>query len=127
MWTYDDAGNILSRTEYAYTDGELGTATDTVSYTYGDTSWGDLLTAYDGQTFTYDTIGNLTDDGTWCYSWTRGRQLAIMHGTHGIWLNLYNADGMRTMCIGSNMLYTYVYNGNKLTQMSAGQNTLDFS
>ena len=73
VWTYDNAGNILSRTEYVYTDGELGTTTDTVNYTYDDTSWGDLLTAYDGQSFTYDTIGNLTDDGTWDYTWQHSR------------------------------------------------------
>ena len=63
-WTYDNAGNILARTEYAYTTGTLGTAADTVGYTYGNTNWGDLLNAYDGQTISYDTIGNPTDDGT---------------------------------------------------------------
>ena len=46
MWTYDDAGNITYRTEYAYTTGTLGVPTDTVTYTYGDSDWGDTLTAY---------------------------------------------------------------------------------
>ena len=63
-WTYDDAGNITSRTEYAYTTGTPGTVVDTVSYTYGDTSWGDLLTAYDGVSITHDEIGNPLTDGT---------------------------------------------------------------
>ncbi len=37
VWTYDNAGNILSRTEYAYTTGELGEVLDTVTYGYGAT------------------------------------------------------------------------------------------
>ena len=59
-WTYDDAGNILTRKEYAYTTGTLGTPLDTVTYTYGDGSWGDLLTAYDGTVYYYVT--NLQGD-----------------------------------------------------------------
>ena len=30
-----------------------------VTYTYGDANWGDNLTAYDGNTITYDGVGNL--------------------------------------------------------------------
>ena len=61
-WHYDNAGNILSKKEYAYTAGTLGDPTETVTYTYGDFEWGDLLTAYSGQAITYDSIGNpLTD------------------------------------------------------------------
>ena len=29
-----------------------------MSYTYGDSTWKDLMTSYSGQTITYDTIGN---------------------------------------------------------------------
>ena len=37
----------------------MGGLLDTVYYTYTDDKhWGDLLTKYDGQTITYDTIGN---------------------------------------------------------------------
>ena len=37
-----------------------------------------MLTSYDGQALTTDAIGNLTNDGTWSYSWQHGRQLAQM-------------------------------------------------
>ena len=50
MWTYDDAGNILSKREYAYTTGTLGTAQSTIYYGYGNAEWGDLLTTYGGKT-----------------------------------------------------------------------------
>ena len=78
VYTYDNGGNILSKSEYAYTTGALGTALDTISYGYGDSTWKDLLTSYDGQALTTDAIGNLTNDGTWSYTWQHGRQLAQM-------------------------------------------------
>ena len=83
VYTYDNGGNILSKKEYAYTTGALGTVQDTISYGYGDSAWKDLLTSYDGQTLTTDAIGNLTNDGTWSYSWQHGRQLAQMSKPNG--------------------------------------------
>ena len=100
VWTYDDAGNILSRAEYAYTTGTVGTVVSTKSYTYGNSNWGDLLTAYNGNTITSDTIGNMTSDGTWTYTWEHGRQLAGMTGT--------NTDGTENEVTIS---YTYDSNG----------------
>ena len=64
-FTYDSAGNILSRTD------ESGS----VSYTYGDDTWKDLLTAYDGQRIEYDEIGNPTSYRGWTFSWKNGREL----------------------------------------------------
>ncbi|MBE6939730.1 MAG: RHS repeat protein [Ruminococcaceae bacterium] len=78
VYTYDNGGNILSKTEHDYATGDLGPALDTVSYAYGDATWKDLLTTYDGQTLTYDGVGNLTGDGAWNYTWQHGRQLAMM-------------------------------------------------
>ena len=119
-WVYDNAGNILSRNEYAYTTGTLGTPVDTVSYTYGDSSWGDLLTAYDGKPITYDTIGNpLTYDG-WTFNWQHGRQLASMSKDGTTWTNTYDANGMRIKRTDGTTTYQYVYNGGLLTQIHAG-------
>ena len=80
-YTYDNGGNITSKKEYAYTTGTLGTATNTITYAYGDSSWKDLLTSYNGQTITSDAIGNMLSDGTWTYTWQHGRQLAGMSKT----------------------------------------------
>ena len=35
-----------------------GTPLETKTYTYGDGEWKDLLTSYNGNTITYDAIGN---------------------------------------------------------------------
>ena len=117
-WEYDDAGNILSRTEYAYTTGELDEATKTYSYGYGDSSWGDLLTTYDGSAITYDTVGNPLDDGTWEYTWEHGRQLSSMTDGTTTWSYTYDADGMRTGKTDGTTSYSYVYNGGQLSQMT---------
>ena len=99
VWTYDNAGNITSRKEYAYTDSDSavsGTPTATYAYTYGDSTWGDLLTAYNGAARTYDEIGNLLTDGTWTYTWRNGRELAGMTDGTTTWSYTYDANGMRT-------------------------------
>lgn len=108
MWTYDDAGNILSRKEYAYATGTLGTVQSTVNYTY-DGTWGDLLTGYGGKTITSDTIGNMLSDGTWSYTWEHGRELASMSKSGAAWNFTYGADGMRTARTNGSTTYSYVY------------------
>ena len=95
VYAYDNGGNILSKTEYAYTTGTLGTALDTITYGYSDSYWKDLLTSYDGQTLTSDNIGNLTNDGTWSYTWQHGRQLSGMTAAGKDASYTYDAEGHR--------------------------------
>lgn len=115
VWTYDNAGNIESRTEYAYTTGTVGTVTDTTSYAYGNSNWRDLLTSYDGQTITHDQIGNPLTDGVWTYTWQHGRELASMtatseDGLEDTSINFgYNSDGLRTRKIITTNSYEVVY------------------
>ena len=120
-WTYDNAGNILFRKEYAYTTGDLTDITplDTVAYTYGNENWGDLLTAYDGKTITFDANGNPLNDGTWSYTWQHGRQLASMTSGETTWTYTYNADGLRTKRTdgSSANTYSYIYDGTQLSYM----------
>ena len=82
----------------------------TMRYTYGDASWGDLLTAYNGVAITYDEIGNPLNDGTWTYTWEHGRQMASMSNGTTTWDMTYNADGLRTGRTNGTNTYTYWYN-----------------
>ena len=127
VWTYDDAGNILSRTEYAYTIGTLGTPLDTATYTYGDSQWGDLLTAYDGSTITCDAIGNPLGDGTWTYTWEHGRELASMSDGSTTWSYTYDANGMRTEKTDGTNTYRYIYVDGQLVKMNVGANECRFA
>ena len=126
VWVYDDAGNILRREEYAYTTGALGSIQDTIYYTYGNTNWGDLLTAYDGEDLYYDAVGNLVRDGEWDYTWEHGRELtSMLHGSYG-WYFTYDVNGLRTQRTNGATTYQYVYNGSQLVQMTVGSHKLEF-
>ena len=69
-----------------------------VFYTYGNSSWGDQLTAYDGTTISYDASGNpLNWRNVESLTWT-GRELTYLsndNGYNGMYFR-YNADGVRT-------------------------------
>ena len=137
-YTYDNQGQLLSATgdtTYTYTydgAGNILTASDgtaTHSYTYGDTDWKDLLTAFDGQAITYDTIGNPTSyyNGTrWNFSWVNGRSLATASdGTNSLSF-AYDAGGLRTSKTVNGVAYRYYYAGGQLMRMTWGSNTIDF-
>ena len=130
VWTYDNAGNILSRNEYAYTTGDLGTATETVTYQYTSAKWGDMLRVYDGQNLTYDASGNLTSDGEYIYTWVHGRELASMSKGNTTWTYTYDANGMRTKRTNGTNTYEYVYDGSQLVQLTietTGDYSLEFT
>ena len=97
------------------------------AYTYGDSEWGDLLTAYDGRNITYNTVGNPLSDGVRQYTWEHGRELATTTKDGATWTNTYNQDGMRIRRTNGTVTYGYVYNGSQLSQMTVGSNTLNFS
>ena len=118
IWTYDDAGNILKREEYAYTTGVPSGDATTINYAYSNANWGDLLTSYNSQTITHDTIGNPLSDGRRTYTWEHGRQLATLTQDGVTWDFTYNADGLRTKRTNGSTTYNYVYNGSSLSQMS---------
>lgn len=128
LWTYDNAGNILTRTVYPYTPGAEDEETKT-DYYYTDTQWGDLLTAYNGVPITHDGIGNPLNDGTWSYTWQHGRQLASMTKLDGSaqWNYTYNADGMRTKRTNGTTTYQYTYRGGQLTHMTVDGHTMYFT
>jgi len=92
-YTYDGFGNIRTKVSE-----KNGSTTKTNTYTYGNTSWRDLLTAYNGNSITYDTIGNPTKyyNGT-SFTWTRGRQLSkAVNTAQGQSVDYtYDVDGTR--------------------------------
>ena len=105
----------------------MGTPVDTIPYTSGGATWGDLLTAYNGVARTYDGAGNLTNDGTWSYYWQNGWELVFMTDGPTAWSFMYDANGMRTNRGFGEIIYQYVYNGSQLSQMTADGNTLNFA
>ena len=127
VYSYDSGGNILKRSEYAYTANALGTPSEEVTYTYGDSQWKDLLTAYNGKPITYDEIGNpLTYDG-WTYTWQHGRQLVGMEKDGSSISYAYNTDGKRISKTVNGTTYNYHYLGDQLVEMAWGANRMHFT
>ena len=129
VYSYDCGGNITSKAKYAYTTGTVGAAIETIPYVYSDGNWKDKLTSYDGQTITYDAIGNPTNDGTWSYTWEAGRQLKQM-STEGASVSFkYDHNGMRVQKVVEQSWYpettNYIYHGKLLTHMTVDYTDFD--
>lgn len=132
VYTYDAGGNILTKAEYNYTtDANLGNPIKTYNYAYGDSNWKDKLTAYNGNTITYDAIGNpLTYDG-WTFTWEAGRQLASMaNGTQKVDFK-YNDEGIRTEKSvtkdGKTIVTKYHLVGDKVTYENNGTDEIHYT
>ena len=125
-WSYDTGGNLLSRREYAYSPGELGEEISSVSYSYGDGDWGDLLTGYNGESVGSDGIGNITSLGGWTLSWQGGRELAGMSREGASLTFGYNEAGQRTRKTTGESTHRYLYRGEQLAADIAGDDALYF-
>ena len=129
VYNYDRGGNILSKVKYAYTTGTVDTAIETIPYVYGDSNWKDKLTSYNGQTITYDAIGNPTNDGTWTYTWQTGRQLKQMSAEGTNVSFKYDHNGMRVQKVVEQSWYpeitNYTYHGKLLTHMTVNYTDFD--
>ena len=125
-YTYDDGGNITQRglTDY-YNNKNPNSILAT--YTYDNTDWPDLLTAFNGKSITYDAIGNPLSDGTWTYAWQHGRQLASMSKSGSSITYGYNANGKRISKTVNGTTYNFSYLGDQLTEMTWGSNKLHFT
>lgn len=126
VYHYDLGGNITSYIEYAYTTGNLGAATNTVNYVYGDTNWKDKVTSIGGKSITYDAIGNpLTYDG-WTLTWKAGQMLHSMVKTGTNIQFAYDHNGMRTKKVVNGVTTSYTLSDKNIVHMTQGSNDLHF-
>ena len=121
---YDNYGNITAKGVVDKT-GEIAEATK-ISYAYGNDTWRDLLTSYNGQSITYDAQGNPTSYLGHTLTWEKGRQLkSYDNNTY-----TYNANGIRTSkTIRANendegVTHYYTLDGTKILRETWGSNTL---
>ena len=126
-YAYDQGGNIQSKTAYAFTTGTVGSAVKTDSFTYSDANWKDKLTSFNSQTITADEIGNPLFDGTWNYTWSKGRQLKSMSKSGEAVSFVYNTDGLRVQKTATSTGTTkYSMHGRNLVHLTNGSNNLHF-
>ncbi len=128
IYTYDNGGNITSKSIYAYTNGTVGALQNTINYTYDET-WKDKLTYYgtkakdkltNSDYFTYDNIGNpLTYRDDMSFTWN-GRQMATANLNGTTVTYKYDADGLRNYKKVGNTVHEYEYVGGQLVYEKRG-------
>ena len=126
VYAYDSCGNILSRTEYGYTDDENPTGGTATAYEYNNAAWGDQLTSWNGESITYDAIGNPLLYRGRSLTWTQGRRLA---GITAEGLNVtytYDESGTRTGKTVNGVSTQYYINGSQILAQKSGENILYF-
>ena len=120
-WCYDISGNILSRTEYDYTIGDLTNIAPTATFAYEyESGWKDKLTSFAGQPIVYakDIIPVLYKNMH--LGWSRNGLLTTVSTKNTAIAMQYNASGVRfrKVVLGTGVYSTtdYTYAGNKLVR-----------
>ncbi len=95
-YQYDTAGNLLSKTEYAYTLSDtLGQEESVKEYSYNQDGWKDRLLSFNGESCQYDVIGNPIVYRNRTLSW-QGRRL-LRYGNNEYYAEYtYDVNGIRT-------------------------------
>ncbi len=96
QYEYDTGGNMVYESISDIGPNGSPYRTQNISYSYNDTNWKDKLTSYNGQTITYDEIGNPLKyrDGI-TMTWKNGRQLSTLkNGSDSISYS-YDSDSVR--------------------------------
>ncbi len=130
LYEYDANGNITKRKTYNYTakNSTPTTLVSTDTFTYATGTWEDRLVSYNGQSISYDSIGNPTKylgaDLIW-----RGRELESYSKGSNAYYYSYDVDGMRYQKVVYDIntdadelteksRYNYVYSDGQLILLS---------
>ncbi len=106
---YDNAGNLTS---WKIQDGTGSIIGVEHTYTYGDSNWKDLLTAFDGQSITYDGSGNplsYYNGKRYTMTWRNGRELNSVTVGGKTYSYEYDVNGLRTRKTNADGGYTEYY------------------
>lgn len=137
-YVYDTYGNLLSRTSYASpADAAAETPQETLTYTYGNSSWKDQLTSCAVTTATgtattslpYDAMGNPTAIGNKSLTW-EGKRLTAINTAAGQDPDItyaYDQNGLRLQKTVNGTTTDYHYNGTVLISQTTDSDTLLFS
>ena len=124
-YTYDTYGNILTVKHY---DDDIEELISSNTYSYTDSQWVDQLTAFNGQSITYDEIGNplsYYNGSRYTFTWN-GRELATaVKGSTSVSYK-YGTDGLRTQKTVGSTVYNYYYVDGLLVRQTWGTNYMDF-
>ena len=127
LYTYDALGQLLTETvngtvvnSMEYDNYGNITKKNGKAYTYGNATWKDLLTGFDGKTIEYDAQGNPVKYLGHTLTWERGRQLKKYDNIE----YTYNANGIRTSKTINGVKHEYALDGTKILRETWEGNTL---
>ena len=129
VYTYDDAGNRISKKTYLYTEGSVSALTPTTEdYSYStSTTWGDQLTNHAGMYPSYDSMGNPTYYRAMTLQW-EGPKLQRMYipglESYYDYVYEYNADGIRTSKTVNGVKHTYLLDGTRIISEAWSNDTI---
>ena len=112
-YSYDHAGNLVQTTSILY---NLSSDLISNTYSYTNSKWGDLLTAFNGVAIFYDKIGNplrYYNGSPYNFTW-QGRRLVGAVTSDKNMSFTYNVDGLRTSKNVNGITTHYIYDGNIL-------------
>ena len=98
------------------------------NFTYGDSVWGDKLTAYKGVTITYDAIGNplsYYNGSSYTFTWEGRRLKTAAKGSTSLSF-VYKDDGLRTEKTMGSVTHHYYYSDSQLVAEEWNENILLF-
>jgi len=137
QYTYDALSQLISATyggntyTYSYDNGgnltEIKKNGETIkTYTYGNSEWTDQLTGFNGETITYDAIGNpLIYRNGINFTWQNGRQLAtITQNGSPLATYTYNADGLRNSKTVNGIITEYYWQEGILYGQKTGDESI---
>lgn len=122
------SGNIKSVITYPYTTDSVlpVTPNSTVTFSYGDSDWSDLLTNFNGNELTYDDLGNLLTYNGYTYTWEAGRRLTSISNDTNVYSYKYDDNGIRTQKTVNGVTTYYTTVDGKITGQYDGTNTIYF-
>ncbi len=95
-WDYSPSGNLTSRISTL-------AGQDTKRIEYGTNAGPHAMTALDGRTITYDSLGRMLSDGDRSYTWNSADQLTDVTAASGASVqSRFDADGIRRVRVEKN-------------------------
>ncbi len=127
VYEYDD-NNIVSEKYFSNNYISSDNLINANYYSYNDTNWKDLLTAYNNEKILYDAIGNPTHYlGNMNLTWDNGRELSKL-SKPGIEAEYsYNYDGIRIKKEINGIQTNYLLDGTKIIAEETSGNTIWYS
>jgi RHS repeat-associated protein len=128
-YSYDIGGNLTEKKTYAYTTADpiVGTPTSTITSVYNDSVWKDKLTSYNGNTITYDNVGNPLTYAGYTYTWEEGRQLAGISGNSQTISYTYNDQGIRQSKTVNGVTTNYRLVGDRVSWEGNGTDSIYYT